>query len=161
MQGVYTVVLFAYHSKSSRIAIHCTGRYLIGSGAYPLTLALAIPLHEFLLLPILRHRTLSMLKRMGIGVVISLLGIACLFAMDLSGHVHAKESNHSTECLFYANNTAQGTHNWTSDKLISLDPRYLILPIILIALGEMQVYITGKDKVIIYCLHCTACIFHP
>ena len=143
LQGVYTITLFVYHVKSE---IHCTGRFLIGSFSYPLTLALSVPIYEFVILPILRYRTLSMLKRMGVGLVLSLLGVLCLFIMDFSGHAKAsfKSMPVETECLLYSNNTVQ---DWTSGSLIPLDPRYLILPSILVALGEMQVYIPSKGEV--------------
>ena len=138
IQGVDTVDLFALHSKPplSNNEIHCTGRSLIANGVYPLTLALSVPIHEFILFPLLRHRTLSMLQRIGVGIIISLLGIVCFFLMDLIGHIEAKVP---VECMLYANSTLQGK------ELIPLDPRFLILPMVLIALGEMQVFIAGEQ----------------
>ena len=92
---------------------------------------ISIPLYELVIYPFCCKYTLSMLKRIGLGMIITLLGILSVAIMDIIGHAQTL----SPECMFSMNNSTNG---------ISIDPLWLVLPIALVAYGEILVALTSK-----------------
>ena len=79
-----------------------------------------------------------MLKRIGLGMIITLLGILSVTIMDIIRHAQTP----SADCMFSMNNSTN------TDAGISINPLWLALPIALVAYGEILVALTSK------------CVFH-
>ena len=73
-----------------------------------------------------------MLRRIGWGMIIYVLGIIALMLLDVLGH----KLDGPGECLFYKITIA--------DRKLSLDTRLLILPIVMMSFGEFLINIPGK-----------------
>ena len=75
-----------------------------------------------------------MLKRIGLGMIITLLGVLSITVMDIIGHVQTP----SAECMFSMDKSTN------VDTGISIDPSWLALPIALVAYGEILVALTSR-----------------
>jgi len=102
----------------------------VNQAANPLVIAVSIPLYEFTIFPLFHKYVLPMLKRIGMGMIVALLGILCISIMDIIGHAQSYAG-----CMFYKSPT---------EVKISLDSRWLVLPVCLEAFGEMLVVIPSK-----------------
>ena len=100
------------------------------TAANPLVIIVSIPLYELALFPVFHKYVLPMLKRIGVGMTVTLFGILCISTMDIVGHVQT----YSAGCMFYEGH---------SDR-ISQDSRWLVFPVCLEAFGEMLVVIPSK-----------------
>ena len=102
--------------------------------SYISTFFFSVPFYEFILFPLIRNYVPTMMKRIGVGMFVLVLALLYLVLMDgLSHHF----TTHSTvRCLFYAVDNASAK--------VDLSPELLILPAILLGVGEMLTLIPSK-----------------
>lgn len=127
LQAGSTYGVFTNHAHSLYHACHI--HKIVNQAANPLVIAVSIPLYEFTIFPLFHKYVLPMLKRIGVGMTVALLGILCISIMDIIGH-----AQNNAGCMFYGRPTEK----------ISLDSRWLVLPVCLEAFGEMLVVIPSK-----------------
>ena len=127
LQAGSTYGIFTNHAHSLYHACHI--HKIVNQAANPLVIAVSIPLYEFTIYPLFHKYVLPMLKRIGVGMTVALLGILCISIMDIIG-----QAQNTAGCMFYGRPTEK----------ISLDSRWLVLPVCLEAFGEMLVVIPSK-----------------
>ena len=106
----------------------------------PLLITLLIPVYEFLLLPCLQKYVPRTLRRIGLAVVLLLLGIVSLFVLDLTGGLE----NFST---------CNTNINTTNTIINSTNIVLVLIPVSLLTLAEMLGNIAGMININIKCMH--------
>ena len=71
--------------------------------SFPVFIVLFIPLHELLIYPLARNWIPTMLKRVGIGAVTTILFAVTAFSVDTAGHIY---TNATVPCMFTADSTS-------------------------------------------------------
>lgn len=101
----------------------------------PLMITVLIPVYEFLLLPCLQKYVPRTLRRIGLAVVLLLLGLICLFVFDFT----SKSSDFST-CTTNISNT-------TNVTISSYNIGLVFIPVSLLTLAEMLGKIAGMTNI--------------
>ena len=99
----------------------------------PLLIAICLPLYLCLLRPFISRYVPGMLKRMGLGIVLTLLALIILFAMDIAAHMHPVGDNDYDLCMFQE----PGVYELNLPKQSS---SLLIVPLVLTSLSHMLIY---------------------
>lgn len=124
--------LFVIHTRpSGDHPLHCSTNFFISNAVNLIVYTVLIPVYEFIVYPLFRRYVLTMLKRIGLGMMIAVVAVFIFFVLDLVGH----HEHSSVECMFYWNENPE--------TQLHLDPRWLLLPIVLMSLGEFLVFIPG------------------
>ncbi len=100
---------------------------------------LLIPVLNFLLFPFMREYMPNMLKRIGMGVVLTLLAQVSILAVSRAG---AHRDRTVQQCMFhdnFSNSTAVKDYQYTS-----VSEYYVLLPHVLLTVAEVLVNITSK-----------------
>ena len=142
MQGFYSYPSFFEHMEFKhffRRLSACTNEYLVTNSVSIVTFTLCIPLYEFLVYPLLRNYIPPTKVRIALGFIVSLLGLSALLAIDVAGHLHAVSPD-SSVCMFYDADKGQGK--------IEIHPLLLIPVIIVMAFGEMLVFISTLEFIV-------------
>ena len=123
--------MFVRHLSDPALSKTCSLGDLLLSELDTLPILIFIPIHEFLVYPLLQKYIPTTLRRIGAGMVFGILVIASLITLDAYGH--AQERN-STEC-FLINAT---------DGDIDVSSGFITIPYTFSAISEMLVYIASK-----------------
>ncbi len=119
----------------------CSYEYIIINLVSALTFTIVIPIHEFLIYPFFRKYIPRMTVRIGLGLIIVLIGLSLLLTIDAMGHsqltIDAVGHSHSdmynaSTCVFYESSVDALDINYT----------YLIPIIILTSIGELLIAIS-------------------
>ena len=109
---------------------------LLNSGLLsPLLVTICLPLYLCLLRPFISGYVPGMLKRMGLGTILTFLSLTVTFSMDIAAHQKTK----STHCMF----DVPDYSDTASDEVISVpeqSPLFLIVPLVLTSLSHMLIY---------------------
>ena len=101
----------------------------------PLMIAICLPLYLCLLRPFTSRYVPGMLKRMGLGMILTFLSLMATFSMDIAAHQKTK----STHCMF----DVLDYSDTASDEVISVPEQsslFLIVPLVLTSLSHMLIY---------------------
>jgi len=106
---VYSLVFFYAHFRSLRSLsvneeCHNTLPELFIILSPQLVIMLAVPLHELAIYPLARRWIPSMLKRVGISALGTIIVASIALSVDMVGHSHSNATDH-LECMFVPNNT--------------------------------------------------------
>lgn len=141
MQAESTYSLFGTHTQSTRtISSHvynCQLQSFITLAVPPLVVAILVVIYEFIVYPLFSRYTLRMVKRMALGIAICLIGVLVL--LILNGVAHLQYSY--ATCMFYS-----VLPNW--DQRYHISGAWLVLPIVLMGIGEFFLFITGAQFMI-------------
>ena len=112
-----------------------------------LSIFVLFPVYTWFVFCILRKRVPRLFTRLGMGIVICLMGIASLLITDLVGHVHSVEKdnfiNQTTQCMFQITLIPHnGTHIYSS---LNMHWAVNILPNILLGVGPMLIVATTLE----------------
>lgn len=110
----------------------CTEEYLVTNFISILTFTLSIPFFEFFLYPFLRNYIPRTTVRMGVGMFVVLFGLSCMLAMDAVAHSFTEDGVQI--CMFYG-----------QKKNVSVNSLYLVPVIVVMAIGEMLVFISTLE----------------
>ena len=116
---------------------YCSSKYVITELVSVATFTLSIPIFEFLIYPFFRKYIPRMTVRIGIGMVVMMLGFIALLVVDAVGH---SETGHSSICMFYQD-------NHTIEHSIKARPFLLVFVIVIISIGEMFVFISTLEYI--------------
>ncbi len=114
----------------------CSYEYIITNVVSVLTFTIVIPIHEFLIYPFFRKYIPRMTVRIGLGLIVILIGLSLLLTIDAMGHSHSGMYNAST-CAFY--------HQNSSNAAIKISYTSLIPVIVVVSIGEMLVSISAFE----------------
>ncbi len=101
----------------------------------PILVLVLVPVLDLLVSPVLRYMMLhpSILKRLGLGAICTLLSTLSLLALEGIGERYFNMD--SAACILYGHSVVEGQ--------TELSSYWLILPIILLTLAEIFIYIPG------------------
>ena len=121
-------------------------RIFIQSGILtPFVTCICIPLHLLLIRPIFQHYIPGMLKRMGLGVILTVLSLVCLLTVDIVAHAQYEDKGcmfHQSYSSISANNTAFGASNNTLPPPTHFyNTAIIVLPRILQSFSNMLIFI--------------------
>ena len=103
----------------------------------PLLIAICLPLYLCLLRPFISQYVPGMLKRMGLGMILSLMSLLTSFAMDTAAHMHLLGDNGVDMCMFQDLYVIDYRY---SGDFPQLSPLLLIVPLVLTSLSHMLIY---------------------
>ena len=109
----------------------------------PLLITICLPLYLCLLRPYISRYVPGMLKRMGLGMSLTLLSIMASFAMDIATHHPGPTSDNNTDfdlCMFQDVNELILLDNQKLYHLPKKSPLLLIVPLVLTSLSHMLIY---------------------
>ena len=130
---------FEYDNDSNHSSF--TEEFLPHSTLYYAAMMVILSTHIFLIRPyikpLLRHRYLKLLTRIGIGILCSILALLTLFIFDITFH------NRNQDCIFkiYSNSTSNVTHHHESHTLLQHSEYLLLLKHFLTALSHAILYV--------------------
>ena len=111
--------------KKQRVDIACSDKYVVTNVVSMMTFTICIPVFEFFIYPLFRNYIPRIIRRIGLGMLVMLIGHGCLFAIDFTAH----QLDHSG-CLFFY-----------SHSHVDFSPFYLVPIIIIMSIGELLVFI--------------------
>ena len=118
--------------KKQRVDISCSDKYVITNMVSMMTLTICIPVFEFFIYPLFRNYIPRITRRIGLGMLVMLIGHCCLFAIDFTAHQLQYRTNNVLGyggCLFYSNGR------------LDFSPFYLVPIIVIMSIGELLVFI--------------------
>lgn len=107
-----------------------------------LIVTISIPVYEFLIYPFFRNHIPRTRVRIGVGMIIALLGMSSMLIVDAVGHKNGTALN--TVCMLLENRTSNTSIELlgSEDNKIPIHPGYVILVIVTMAIGEMFIYVS-------------------
>lgn len=139
MQVYDTVGWMEGHMKNStsNLVIHwkvCDFKISALTALSPVLLLTLIPVLDLLVIPLLHHAMLhpTILKRLGIGAMWTLLSVLSVLALEAIG-----DRNYGVE-----SDTCMMVYNQGRNKMSSY---WLILPVTLVTIAEIFIYIPGTE----------------
>ena len=149
MQGYSIYGVFIKHMRVPVIFSQCISEFAISNLTPNTTIILVIPIYEFIVYPFFRRYIVRILRRIGLGMILALIGTAGILLMDIFGHresmhniiVNGTDANivyRSEHCMFF-----------NVDFTSSLSPVYFkatsFMPIIFVmSLGEFLISVPSK-----------------
>ena len=136
--ALHTTTYYYEHSNNNVTKFNgtLTEHILLNCGLLsPLLIAICLPLYLCLLRPFVSQYVPGMLKRMGLGMMLSLLSLLATFSMDIAAHQKTK----STHCMFKVPDYLKTS----SEEVISVPEQsslLLIVPLVLTSLSHMLIY---------------------
>lgn len=124
----------------------CTVGYLLLVEVDTLLLVVAVAAHEFVIRPLFSKFIPSMLKRVGLGIIVGLAGTATLMLMDVIGYKEITGSGvNSTEIFTQTNfnKTLCYLVNGETDEILDLSSSIVAIPYIMVALSEVLLFLAG------------------
>ena len=101
-----------------------------------LIIVILVPTYIYLLRPFIERYIPGMLKRIGIGMMITSVSLICTLVIDTAGHA---QQSHKV-CF-----TKINTHPQPEDKTIDPMAAYYIIPLVLNGIGDMLIYIGAYE----------------
>ena len=101
--------LFSMHFHQFHIEReYCSGKFMLDIlmeilGWVLAPILLLFPLYIWIIFSLLRKRVLKLFIRLGVGILICLLGVVSLLVTDVIGHTENTDissSNNNTQCVF-------------------------------------------------------------
>ena len=151
----YIFPLFSFHAgaaESSHYAIkNCSalkvGTYIVETGGLTaLFTNILFPFYIWIMFSLLRHKMPKIFTRLGIGVILCLLGVVSMLIIDIVGHSLAgngtKETNDTvTQCMFQISK-----YNYTLEyKPLNMHWSALITPSIFLGPGPLLITTTTLE----------------
>ena len=124
--------------KLPTILSRCFSEYAVSQLSAKFTIVLLIPVYEFVIYPFFRRYVLRILRRIGLGMAIALVGTIGMLVMDALGH-NLQESEARGHCLLFRDDFDHPGLDFT--------PGFLIPLIFIISLGEMLIFVPSKFTV--------------
>ena len=144
---IYTLAIGIPHEHRNRVPFHltnvsniksCTLLYISNS----LPGVLAIPFYHFILYPCLYKYIPRMLRRIGIGIAVTLLGALVYMCIDGIGHW----KNSEVVCMF--NDFVNKTDDTNVSEVLPIDNRWILIPQGLYGVGNIILLTTGTEFLI-------------
>ena len=137
---------FAFHIDSEIYAGHdhsVSTKTLIGNGSLQtLLVVILIPLYLCLLRPVIHNNNyiprISMLKRMGLGMIMLLLSALCTLSMDVYGHIKMYEANSTSTACVLSDEYSHSFNN--SNQFLNISSNYLAFQCFFNAVGYILLY---------------------
>ncbi len=110
LQGYSIYGLFIKHMRLPRIFSKCISEFAISNLTPNATIILVIPIYEFIIYPFFRRYIIRILRRIGLGMILALIGTVGILLMDIFGHrqsIHIVDGidtnivNGSKHCMFF------------------------------------------------------------
>ncbi len=133
LQGTYSYPLYFDHMNKLGLDLSCSDKYLVTNLVSIMTFTICIPIFEIFIYPFFRNYIPRMTRRIGLGILVMLVGHCLLFTIDFVAH-HQESikdgTNTYSSCLFYSN-----VH------LKSISPFSLVPIIVLMSVGELLTFV--------------------
>ena len=92
---------------------------------------------------LLKKYTLKLFSRLGIGILLCLLGVVCLLVTDVTGHIiNVSNSNNHTQCVFQLTISPTGNFTYYS---FHMHWGVLVPPSLLLEIGPLLVVTTSLE----------------
>ena len=131
----YIFPLYAYHTQPFNASLTNWSRLVKDGLLINLTSTCLFPIYIWLVYSLLRKRMPKMLLRLGIGIILSLLGVVSMLIIDLVGHSNTppQHSNHTSfQCMFKVTSI-----NYTQEFTpLNMNWFVLIPPSLLLGIGS-------------------------
>ena len=131
----YIFPLYAYHTQPFNASLTNWSRLVKDGLLINLTSTCLFPIYIWLVYSLLRKRMPKMLLRLGIGIILSLLGVVIMLIIDLVGHSNTspQHSNHTSfQCMFKVTSI-----NYTKEFTpLNMNWFVLIPPSLLLGIGS-------------------------
>jgi len=100
-------------------------------------IVVSVPVYHFLVYPLLYKYSPSMLKRTGIGLLITFTSLLSYLVMDVVGHAESP----GVGCMF------NDTINLTSSTHLQISSAWVLIPQLLIGVGDMLAFVSSLEFV--------------
>ena len=137
-----------FHRFISHKQGYCSGKALMQSvietaSLFGLPTLLLFPMCLLAILPLLRKNMLKLFTRLGIGILLCLLGVVCGLVTDITGHVlNISNSSNHTQCVFQVTSSPSGKITYNS---LNMHWGVLIPPSLLLGIGPLLVIATTLE----------------
>ena len=149
--GIHALHIHEYEVKSGHCVVYSVWKLYMGSGGMKDTIATVavFPLYILLIFSLLRKRLPKLFTRLGVGIVLCLLGVVSLLIIDVVGHSMATHDGDSllsnssqSECMFQISPRYVSTYDHSK---LNMSWTVLILPSLLLGVGPMLVFATTLE----------------
>ena len=136
-----------YHNFGSEF---CNNKTLLetiitGSGSMMIIMSTMIlfPIYIWITFSLSRKKVLKLFRRLGVGIVICLLGVMSLLIIDVVGHsMNGADGTSYTQCVFRITVTNHGRSTLLSYPTLDMHWAVLIPPNLLLGIGPLMVITT-------------------
>lgn len=101
-----------------------------------LVILVAIPLYEFVICPLFRNYIPTLLKKIGIGILVDLAAVACALSIDIFLH-EGPDNTAKDDCIILSVNTTNP--NSTVPSAV------IAIPVTLNTISELIVFVSSKS----------------
>ena len=119
--------------KLPTIFSKCLSEFSISHLTPNATIILVIPIYEFIVYPFFRRYILRILRRIGLGMILALIGTIGILLMDVFGHEHG-----NGHCMLFK-------LNFTTAPPITYKAITFLPLTFVISLGEFLIFIPSKS----------------
>lgn len=131
------------NGSQTQLKYLCSQWYWFVNG---LTIVVFIPAADQLIFPCLRDRVPSMLKRIGLSLMIIFVSICILMVYEVSGGEPGVRNNTSANVCTLAVSSPM-PHN-------SIDYKWVLIPLVLISFAEVLLMVSGKTTALMSTKEC-------
>ena len=137
-----------FHHYSTSKQEYCSGKAIVqylmeAACVYGVPTMLLFPVCLVAIFSLLKKYTLKLFTRLGIGILLCLLGVVCLLVTDITGHViNSSNSNNHTQCVFQITLSSTGIITYSS---FHMHWGVLIPPGLLLGIGPLMVIATTLE----------------
>lgn len=123
------------HMRVPSIFKKCISEFAISNLTPNATIILVIPIYEFIIYPFFRRYIVRILRRIGLGMFLALIGTVGILLVDFFGH---RATNHGSEhCMLF-------NVDFTSPSSIPYKATTFLPIVFVMSLGEFLIFVPSK-----------------
>ena len=146
--------LHTLHQNLTDIFILCNAEYkelwqlAVASGAFMIAMSviLLFPFYMWIIFSHFRNRMPKVFTRMGVGIVLSLTGVASMVIIDIAGHsLNRTGGVNQTQCMFQFYTSYEYDHHIWSYPVLNMHWAVLIVPSLFLRIGPLLIIATTLE----------------
>ena len=146
--------LHTLHHNLTDTFILCNAEYkelwqlAVASGVFMIAMStiLLFPFYMWIIFCHLRNRMPKVFTRLGVGIVLSLIGVASMVIIDIAGHSLNRIGNvNQTQCMFQFYTLYEYDHHILSYPVLNMHWAVLIVPSLFLRIGPLLIIATTLE----------------
>ena len=146
--------LHTLHQNLTETLTLCNAEYkelwqlAVASGAFMIVMSaiLLFPFYMWIIFCHLRNRMPKVFTRMGVGIVLSLIGVASMVIIDIAGHSLNRTGDvNQTQCMFQLYILYEYDHHILSYAVLNMHWEVLIVPSLFLRIGPLLIIATTLE----------------
>ena len=146
--------LHTLHQNLTDSFILCNAEYkelwqlAVASGEFMIVMSaiLLFPFYMWIIFCHLRNRMPKVLTRLGVGIVLSLIGVASMVIIDIAGHSLNRTGDvNQTQCMFQLYTSYEYDHHILSYPVLNMHWAVLIVPSLFLRIGPLLIIATTLE----------------